>query len=175
MQTQWGTDIAVLRTEHEALMCGSTMSAEFNIRSVRDEDFSQWVTLWQGYNEFYGRPNLSPEITQLTWTRLLDPQEPMHAVVADRDGALLGLAHYLFHRSTTLAGPTCYLQDLFTAEAARGSGVGRALIEAVYERARAGGAKRVYWQTHETNTRAMSLYDQLADRSGFIVYRKDLE
>ena len=98
----------------------------------------------------------------------------MHALVAERDGELLGLAHYLFHRSTIMIAPTCYLQDLFTAESARGQGIGRALIEAVYERARAAGASRVYWQTHETNRTAMALYDRVAERSGFLVYRKNL-
>lgn len=73
-----------------------------------------------------------------------------------------------------MIGPTCYLQDLFTAEFARGQGVGRALIEGVYERARTAGAERVYWQTHETNVVAMKLYVQVAERSGFVVYRKQL-
>jgi len=82
--------------------------------------------------------------------------------------------HYLFHRSTVEIGPTCYLHDLFTVEAARGKGVGKALIEAVYERARAAGTQRVYWQTHETNTAAMFLYDKVAAKSGFVVYRKAL-
>lgn len=94
-------------------------------------------------------------------------------LVAERDGWLLGLVHYLFHRSTTLIGPTCYLQDLFPTEAARGQGVGRALIESVYDRARAAGSLRVYWQTHETNV-TMALYDKIAERSGFLVYRKRL-
>ena len=80
---------------------------------------------------------------------------------------LLGLTHYLFHRSTTSIEPTCYLQDLFTNEAARGKGVGRALINGVYEQARLAGSPRVYWQTHETNRTAMQLYDKVAERSGF--------
>jgi GNAT superfamily N-acetyltransferase len=98
----------------------------------------------------------------------------MHALVAERAGQLLGLAHFLFHRSTISTGDSCYLQDLFTVEAARGLGIGRALIEAVYAQARAAGAPRVYWQTHETNTAAMQLYDKVAEKSGFIVYRKML-
>ena len=151
------------------------LSADFTIRPVESEDFQEWAKLWRGYNEFYGRPNFSTEITRLTWCRFLDVNEPVHALVADCEGVLLGLAHYLFHPSTILAGPTCYLQDLFTHNAARRRGVGRALIESVYERARSGGAKRVYWQTHDTNRSAMALYDQLAERSGFIVYRKELE
>jgi len=107
-------------------------------------------------------------------SRFFDPAEPVHALVAEREGALLGLAHYLFHRSTIMIGPTCYLQDLFTAEQARGQGIGRALVEAVAERAQAAGASRLYWQTHETNLTARALYDRIAERSGFIVYRKNL-
>ncbi len=87
------------------------------------------------------------------------------------DGTILGIVHYLYHRSTWTTGDYCYLQDLFTAEEARGRGVGRALIEAVYERAQADGASRVYWLTHETNSAAQVLYDKVAARSGFIQYR----
>jgi GNAT superfamily N-acetyltransferase len=108
----------------------------------------------------------------MTWARFFDAYEPVHALVAERGGDLLGLTHYLFHRSTTAIEPTCYLQDLFTSEAARGKGVGRALITAMYEQAKRAGSSRVYWQTHETNQTAMQLYDKVADRSGFVVYRK---
>jgi GNAT superfamily N-acetyltransferase len=150
------------------------MSADMTVRSVRREDFAVWQTLWEGYNAFYGRSGttaLPAEVTQTTWSRFFDVYEPMHALVAESAGALLGLTHFLYHRSTIALGPVCYLQDLFTVEAARGHGVGRALIEAVYERARAAGASRVYWQTHETNVTAMSLYDRMAEKSGFLVYR----
>jgi GNAT superfamily N-acetyltransferase len=150
------------------------MSDPLIVRSIAPTDFAQWQPLWAGYNRFYGRPALPVEITQMTWTRFFDAYEPVHAMVAERDGQLVGLVHYLFHRSTIQIQPTCYLQDLFTDEAARGEGVGRALIEAVYERARIAGSPRVYWQTHESNATAMRLYDKVADRSGFIVYRKQL-
>jgi GNAT superfamily N-acetyltransferase len=149
------------------------MSNSLIIRSVDPTDFAQWELLWEGYNTFYGR-TLPTEITKMTWSRFFDAYEPVQALVAERHGQLLGLVHYLFHRSTIMIGPTCYLQDLFTAESARGQGVGRALIESVYERARAAGSQRVYWQTHETNRTAMKLYDQVAERSGFVVYRKQL-
>jgi GNAT superfamily N-acetyltransferase len=153
------------------------MSVPLVIRSVMPTDYSQWERLWADYNSFYGRAGataLPTKITQTTWTRFFDAQEPIHALVAERSGQLLGLAHYLFHRSTIMIEPTCYLQDLFTAPAARGQGIGRALIELVCVRARAAGSARVYWQTHETNLRAMRLYDQVAERSGFIVYRRQL-
>jgi GNAT superfamily N-acetyltransferase len=148
------------------------------IRSVVREDFSRWLPLWQGYNKFYGRSGataLPDPITQMTWARFFDAYEPMHAIVAEVEGELLGLVHYLFHRSTTSIAPTCYLQDLFTTESARGKGIGRKLIHAVYEQAKLAGATRVYWLTHETNTTAMQLYDKVAERSGFVVYRKNIE
>jgi len=147
------------------------------IRFVTQQDFEQWLPLWDGYNAFYGRAGataLAPEITHMTWQRFFDAYEPVHALVAERSGVLLGLTHYLFHRSTTAIHPLCYLQDLFTDEAVRGKGVGRALIDGVYEQARRAGSPRVYWQTHETNTTAQTLYDKVAERSGFIVYRKAL-
>ena len=149
------------------------MSQQLTVRPVAPTDLSQWEALWEGYNTFYER-TVPPEITRMTWSRFFDAYEPVHALVAEEDGRLLGLVHYLFHRSTTLIGPTCYLQDLFTTKTARGQGVGRALIEAVYERARNAGSQRVYWQTHETNVTAMALYDKVAERSGFLVYRKRL-
>ncbi len=143
------------------------------VRAVTTSDLPAWSLLWNDYNAFYGRKDataLADEITQTTWQRFFDPLEPMHALVAEHDGRLLGLTHYLFHRSTTQLGLNCYLQDLFTVEAARGKGVGRALIEAVYSPAKQAGSPRVYWQTHETNVIAMRLYDQVAKRSGFLVY-----
>jgi GNAT superfamily N-acetyltransferase len=151
------------------------MSESVIIRPIARTDHAQWLPLWDGYNAFYGREGetaLDPAITAMTWARFFDAYEPVHALVAERDGRLLGLTHYLFHRSTTAIAPSCYLQDLFTTAEARGQGVGRALIEAVYDAARRVGSPRVYWQTHETNATAMKLYDQVAEKSGFLVYRK---
>ena len=145
------------------------------IRPVVENDYAQWLPLWDGYNAFYGRSGataLDPAVTRTTWARFFDAHEPVHALVAEEGGRLIGLAHYLYHRSTTAIGPSCYMQDLFTTAEARGRGVGRALIEAVYAAARAAGSPRVYWQTHETNATAMRLYDQVAEKSGFLVYRK---
>jgi GNAT superfamily N-acetyltransferase len=147
------------------------------IRPVRREDFLEWKTLWDGYNAFYGRSGetaLPEAVTALTWSRFFDGYEPMHALVAEQGGRLLGLVHYLLHRSTIAVGPNCYLQDLFTIETARGKGVGRALIERVYECAKEAGSGRVYWHTHESNATAMRLYDKVAEKSGFVVYRRDV-
>jgi GNAT superfamily N-acetyltransferase len=147
------------------------------IRPVQLSDLPQWRVLWDGYNAFYGRKGetaLPEQTTQTTWSRFFDAYEPMHAIVADHAGDLLGLVHFIFHRSTISIAPTCYLQDLFTLESARGKGLGRALIEQVYQRARQAGSSRVYWHTHETNETAMKLYNKVAEKSGFVVYRKPL-
>ena len=151
------------------------MSDNLAVRFVARGDFDRWLPLWDGYNAFYGRSGktaLAREITDMTWARFFDAYEPVYGLVAESDGALLGLTHYLFHRSTTALEPVCYLQDLFTTESARGKGVGRALIEEVYRQAKLAGAGRVYWQTHETNRVARALYDKVADHPGFIIYRK---
>jgi len=153
------------------------VTPSIEVRAVRRDDFMAWRQLWDGYNAFYGRTGnsaLPPQVTQITWERFFDTAEPMHALVAERSGTLLGLTHFLYHRSTIQLHPTCYLQDLFTAKAARGHGIGRALVHAVYERAKSAGSTRVYWQTHETNTVAIRLYDKVAERSGFIVYRQNV-
>lgn len=146
------------------------MTPNVEIRPLRADERGSWEPLWQGYLTFY-KTAATPEVTESTWARLHDPAEPMHVLGAFLDGTLVGIVHYLFHRSTWTIGDYCYLQDLFTVPEARGRGAGRALIEAVYERARAAGASRVYWLTHESNDVARGLYDTLADRPGFIQYR----
>lgn len=147
------------------------------IRSVTAEDQPAWRPLWDGYNAFYGRSGDTalPEIvTQTTWRRFLDPAEPMAAIVAVRENLVVGLAHYLFHRSMTRIEDVCYLSDLYTLGSMRGQGIGRALIEGVAERARAAGATRLYWQTHESNVAGRRLYDKVAAHHGFIVYSRDV-
>ena len=151
------------------------MPIPLTVRPIALEDYDQWLPLWDGYNTFYGRfglTALATEITQATWARFFDPNEPVYALVAESEGKLLGLTHYIFHRTTVSVAPICYLQDLFTTEHARGKGVGRALINGVYEQSKLAGVPRVYWQTHETNLTAMKLYDKVAEKSGFVVYRK---
>lgn len=143
------------------------------VRPIEEHDHELWLPLWDGYNAFYGRKDLTAlpkEITDVTWRRFHDPTEPVFALVAEAEGQLVGLTHYLYHRSTTRIELTCYLQDLFTAERARGRGVGRALIKGVYDRAKSAGVQRVYWHTHSTNGPARLLYDGVAKHAGFIVY-----
>ena len=146
---------------------------KITLREARKDDFGQWEPLWDGYTRFYERePN--SEITAVLWRRAFDVYEPIHILVAELDGRIVGIVHYLYHRSTSLIAPVCYLQDLFTEQGLRGKGVGRALIEAVYDRAQKAGAARVYWMTHETNATAMKLYDNIAEKSGFLQYRRNL-
>ena len=154
------------------------MTSIAEIRPISPADFDAWLPLWDGYNAFYGRAGataLAPEITQATWQRFFDPAEPVFGWVAERDGALVGLVHALYHRSTSRIELTCYLQDLFTAPSERGRGVGRALIEALGTQARADGIRRLYWQTHESNHAGRTLYDKVAQHHGFIVYAQDLK
>jgi GNAT superfamily N-acetyltransferase len=141
------------------------------IRLVKESERAAWEPLWRGYLEFY-KASLPEQATDVAWRRLHDPSEPMFVLGAYVGGKLTGIVHYLYHRTTWTVGNYCYLQDLFVAETARGLGLGRALIEAVCEEARAEGASRVYWLTQEDNATARALYDKLAERSGFIQYRK---
>jgi GNAT superfamily N-acetyltransferase len=147
------------------------------VRPLAPADYAAWRPLWDGYNAFYGRVGekaLPEEITSATWDRFFIDSEPVHALVVESQSVVVGLAHYVFHRSTTRLRDVCYLQDLFTAEQLRGKGIGRQLILAVYEAARAAGCSRVYWQTHASNTKGRALYDRVAEHKGFIVYAHEL-
>ena len=144
-----------------------------SVREIQPTDRPQWNVLWQGYLTFY-KITLPQATTETTWSRFFDAAEPVHCLVAEDNGQLLGLVHYIFHRNTWMVGDVCYLEDLFTSPQARGQGVGRALIEAVYDKARQAGSSRVYWMTQESNAQAMLLYDKVAAKSGFLQYRKNL-
>lgn len=147
------------------------------IRPIGRDDYPQWRPLWDGYNAFYGREGptaLSERVTAATWARFFDPAEPVHALVAVDGAAVVALAHYLFHRSTTRLNDVCYLQDLFTAPSHRGRRIGQHLIEAVYAAARNAGSSRVYWQTQVTNAAGRALYDRVARHAGFVVYTHEL-
>ena len=152
-------------------------SAPITLRPLLPGDYAGWRPLWDGYNAFYGREGkaaLPEAITAETWERFLNPDEPMHAQVAVADDQIVGLVHYLYHRSTSRLTDVCYLQDLFTVPAMRGRGVARGLIETVCEAARAAGSTRVYWQTQQSNSTARTLYDKVAKFTGFIVYVNEL-
>ena len=140
------------------------------IKGIDQSDFDTWLPLWKDYQRFY-EVDIPESVTLKAWARLLDPVEPMHAALAIVGDQALGLVHWVYHRSTWTTGDCCYLQDLFVAEDARASGVGPALIRHAYADARCRGAFRVCWLTHESNHKAVHLYDRIADRSGHIQYR----
>ncbi len=140
------------------------------IRPATAADHAAWLPLWRGYQAFYKVEQAEAE-TRITWQRLLDPTEPMHLALAESGGSVVGMVHFIEHRTCWTQANAVYLQDLFTAPEARGHGVGRALIAHVCERARAMGCAKVHWLTHETNAQAMALYDKVAERPGFVQYR----
>jgi GNAT superfamily N-acetyltransferase len=147
--------------------------AEFagTIRPLAAADRKAWAPLWAGYLKFY-KAALPPDVTEKTFKRLVGGLEPMFGLVAEMDGRIVGFTHCIVHRSTWGRETYVYLEDLFVAPDVRGSGAGRALIEAVYARADAIGADRVYWLTHETNETARALYDRVAKYDGFIQYKR---
>ena len=143
-----------------------------NIRPVTKNDFNEWLLLWKGYQVFY-KATISDEITKTTFDRFQDVQEPVYClVIENEEKQLIGLVHYIFHRSTWTIENYCYLQDLFVDPKHRASGLGRKLIEAVYAEAEKNHCSRVYWLTQENNEQARMLYDRIADQTGFIQYRK---
>lgn len=147
-------------------------SSSCSVAALTASDFDAWLPLWQGYLRFY-ETDLSEAMTRLTFARLTGGAEPMGGFLArDASGRPVGFVTWLDHRSTWTEVGYCYLEDLYVDTPARGAGVGRALIEAVYDHARAAGRTRVYWMTNETNLTAQKLYDRVAEKSAFVQYRK---
>jgi GNAT superfamily N-acetyltransferase len=147
------------------------LPASFTVRAIEPSDRPRWEPLWRDYQSSRKCPE---EVTETTWRRFFDGLEPVYALVAEEGEVVIGFVHFLFHRSTAMLGPTCYLQDMFTMETERGRGVGRALIDAVCARAKAAGASRVYWNTGENNAAARVLYDKVATLTTFVQYRKNV-
>jgi len=142
------------------------------VRPLKEGDRAEWEERWRNYLIFY-EAVLPPEQTEANWERLMDPEnDPRGLVAVDDDGRMIGIVHYLFHVSTWLMGPSCYLQDLYVDEAARGTGAGRALIEAVYAAADEAGASQVYWTTQHFNETARRLYDRIGKVTPFIKYNR---
>ena len=138
---------------------------------LREDDRPAWDRLWAGYLDFY-RVDLADDVTETTWRRLLDPDVDLHGLGARDGGALVGIAHYSFQTVTWSVAGRCYLEDLYVDPAARGAGIGRRLIEAVYAAADSRGADQVYWLTQESNVAARRLYDRVGRRTDFIKYRR---
>lgn len=143
------------------------------IRPLTAADREAWLGLWRAYLGFY-KASVAPEVDAVTFDRLTSGQEPMGGFLAEREGVALGMVNWVIHRTTWSPKNICYLQDLFTVAESRGTGIGRKLIEAVNQMAREKDCFRVYWQTHESNLQGQALYDKVADKSGFIVYRQPL-
>jgi GNAT superfamily N-acetyltransferase len=140
------------------------------IRALASEDWDQWLPLWQGYLAFY-RAELSEATSRATFERLAGDEADMFGLIAlGADGAGLGLAHCITHPTTWSRRPSCYLEDLFVAPSARGSDLGRRLLESAKEGADSHGAGRLYWHTQAYNGRARSLYDQVGRATSFVVY-----
>lgn len=147
--------------------------SDVQIRPVTADDQAAWLPLWKAYLTFYNT-ELTDAVTQSTWQRFLDSSEPTNAALAWQNGKAVGMVHFIYHRSNWSIHWACYLQDLLVTPEQRGTGVGRKLIEYVYATARADGADKVHWLTHETNATAIQLYERIAERPGYIQFRKAL-
>lgn len=141
------------------------------IRPVGAADHDAWLPLWQAYLSFY-KSELSEAVSASTWQRFLAPDEPTNAALAWQGDQAVGMVHFIYHRSNWSIANSCYLQDLLVADGQRGHGIGRKLIEHVYTTAKAAGCDKVHWLTHETNATAIQLYERIAERPGFIQFRK---
>ncbi|MEM1286383.1 MAG: GNAT family N-acetyltransferase [Pseudomonadota bacterium] len=141
------------------------------VRPLRSEDREAWLRLWEGYLDFY-QASLDPEVTEVTWQRLVAEDDTVFGFGAFEGQSLVGIVHCVKHRATWTKGWYLYLEDLFTSPASRGKGAGEALIQAVYDKADALEASRVYWHTHHTNEVARRLYDRVGSNAGFIQYRR---
>lgn len=147
--------------------------SQIEIRLVSANDHAAWLPLWQAYLRFY-KTQLPDAVSQSTWQRLLDEREPTYGALAWNGDTAVGLVHFIYHRSNWSIENSCYLQDLLVTEQSRGTGVGRQLIEFVYATAKADGCCKVHWLTHETNATAIQLYERIAERPGYIQFRKAL-
>ena len=140
------------------------------IRAIEEKDKDQWLKLWAGYLEFY-KSTISPEQTELTWKRLINNELKMFGFVAESEEGVIGFTHCLFRPSTWTETDYCYLEDLFVEPSIRGKGIGRALMNKVFELANEKNSKRVYWTTQEFNKTARVLYDSITPVSEFVQYR----
>ena len=145
-------------------------SSTIELRELNEADFDSWKRLWRVYLAFYNT-NVNSLIYETTFRRLVSKENTaQNAIVACKNNEIVGLVHYIFHPDNWNIEDDCYLQDLFVVETARGMGIGRSLIEAVYAEADKIGSPSVYWLTEKTNKRARALYDKVAQVTSFIEY-----
>lgn len=150
-------------------------NTSIKIAALSKDDYEFWLPLWQNYLKFY-ETSLPSSTIQNTWHSLLDSNVPIYGFGAWQDDKLVGITHVhvVLHPNTWNITECCYLEDLYVSESVRGQGVGRALIEKVYEFARSKNCNRVYWTTQEGNTTARKLYDAIATQTDMVQYRKNL-
>jgi GNAT superfamily N-acetyltransferase len=139
------------------------------IRAALPGDQAAWRKLWHGYCDFYGA-SIADAVTERTWKRILDPDSAIMCIVAEVDGQVYGFANCVVHENTWEIQPVCYLEDLFVIPAARGRGIGKALIDWLRNAMRAEGWARLYWMTRHDNAAARSVYDKFSDADGFVRY-----
>lgn len=148
------------------------MTDALHIRPLTADDKPAWAALWQAYLAFY-ETELPQEVYDTTFERICDPaRTDQCAFLAVQDGTPVGLVHFIYHAHNWKVEPVCYLQDLYAVPAVRGTGVGRKLIEAVYDAADAAGAPTVYWMTQDFNATARQLYDRIGVLTPFIKYNR---
>jgi GNAT superfamily N-acetyltransferase len=150
------------------------MTGAVTVRAAVAQDEARWRRLWQGYCASLGNP-VPDEVTAGVWRRILDPAQPIHCIVADLpERPVVGIANYVVHPHTWSLQDLCYLEDLFVAEEARGSGAGRALIDELVRLAERHNWRRVYWHTRDNNYRARTLYDRVVPRTDYVRYDIEL-
>ena len=145
-----------------------------DVREASADDEAAWRDLWAGYLAFY-RTSLDPAVTDVTWRRILDARSTLVGRVAVLDGTVVGFSVSVVHEGTWTTAPICYLEDLFVDPAARGRGIGRALIQDLVDLARKRGWSRLYWHTQASNAAARKLYDSFVRADDFVRYRMNLD
>jgi GNAT superfamily N-acetyltransferase len=139
------------------------------VRPVEQRDADAWRRLFRDYGVFYKTEFDDAQLDHV-WGLLTTEGSGVDALVAEVEGAVVGIAHYRSHPDTFSTGNDWYLDDLFTDPAARGTGVASALIEQLKELARATGPGTLRWITAEDNVTAQRVYDRLAKRTTWVTY-----
>ncbi len=150
-----------------------TDNLSIKIAALSKTHYDAWLDLWQRYLSFY-ETRLPMSTTDQTWQNLLDSNVPIYGFGGWQDDTLVGITHVVLHPNTWNITECCYLEDLYVSELVRGQGVGRALIEHVYQFAHNKECNRVYWTTQEDNKIAQILYDKIASKTDMVQYRKNL-
>jgi GNAT superfamily N-acetyltransferase len=139
----------------------------------RPEHKPAWRRLYQGYADFYRVP-MTDEIADRLWTWLNNPGHAMEARLAlDENGEPIGLAHFRNFPRPLAAAYAGFLDDLFVAPEARGSGAVHALLAEIRRIGRERGWTTIRWLTADDNYRARTVYDRVGERTMWITYQMD--